>query len=122
MKVYICGPITGYAEGNRPAFDAAAHYLRSMTPWTVVSPPELDPAVTEGYDDQYWRILGEDLKHVLEADALVLLDGWELSKGAQIEIYVAIKAGKKLFFDFWQGELSTVSVSRIRSSLANRLL
>ena len=35
--------------------------------------------------DEYPKYMGEDIKKVLECDAILMCDGWEHSKGCQLE-------------------------------------
>jgi hypothetical protein len=84
--IYISGPMTGYAEFNFPAFSAAAENLRAAG-YTVTSPHEFgegDP--TMAWED-YLRV---DLIAMLQGcTAVATLDGWEASRGAQLEVHVA---------------------------------
>ena len=92
MKVYLAGPMRGYPEYNFPAFHAAAKELRERG-YKVWSPAERDEA--EGFNPKtdvahslkyYMRF---DLPAVLDADAVVVLPGWEKSVGANLEVHVA---------------------------------
>ena len=82
---YLAGPMTGYPEFNYPAFTAAAENLRAQG-MTVVSPHELH----DGDTTQHWtHYLRRDLHALLDCDALVLLPGWEKSRGATLEAAIA---------------------------------
>lgn len=93
MKTYIAGPMTGKDDWNFPAFHAAAKELRARGD-LVVNPAELDEAdeVLPGERPWDWY-LRRDLKEMLQCDAVYALEGWEESKGAQLEIYVANELG-----------------------------
>lgn len=85
--VYLSGPMTGLPEFNYPAFHAAAARLRAAG-LTVVNPAEAPPQPSW---EAYMRLAVAsiaDLAHVL-----VLLPGWEHSRGALGEIYVAALLG-----------------------------
>ncbi len=82
MKVYVSGPMTGYADFNFPAFDKAKADLLDQG-FEVVSPADFGP---EGTWEQCLR---RDLRCVLDCDAVVTLPGWTKSKGASLEVYVA---------------------------------
>jgi len=103
--VYIAGPMTGYDDFNREAFDEVATIFRAID-CKVISPVELDKA--EGFDhaadpevtpEQYREFLLRDLKAILEnrCDAVIVLDGWEDSKGAALEVHLAREVGLPLF-------------------------
>ena len=96
-KVYIAGPMTGIQDNNAPAFRAATGKLRDWG-FRVISPVELDEADGFGPDgmtgkgDSKWKeFLKCDLLRFLEqdVDAIVVLEGWERSKGATLEVAVA---------------------------------
>jgi hypothetical protein len=100
-RVYVAGPMSGYDEYNFPAFREACESLRSLG-LDVVSPHELDndepvPGVVPG-DDTYNSMLARDVQTVADEsiDAVVVLPGWELSRGALIETNVAHALGKPI--------------------------
>lgn len=102
MNVYLAGPMRGYAEFNFPAFHAAAEELRSFK-YNVFSPAERDNNI--GFDPSGMKgdhaelepagfdlrdALGADLSYICsDADAVVVLPGWEKSSGAQAEVATA---------------------------------
>jgi len=97
MSLYLAGPMTGITDKhgnsthNYPAFHAAAADLRARG-HTVVSPAELHPhAVT---NPQTWEdYMRADLRALLGTDAVVVLPGWEHSKGARLEVTIAKTLG-----------------------------
>lgn len=107
MKVYLAGPMTGRPQFNFPAFDAAAAELRERG-IEVVSPAEMDsPEVREaalaspdGAPDsapgEWADFLARDIQMVCDpsVEAVVVLPGWEASKGATFETDVARRLGK----------------------------
>lgn len=92
QTVYILGPMTGYAEENRPAFRKAAKYLRELG-YVVTSPDELDtyaPAASHTWAD----LLRRDIPWVIQADLGVALPGWRASRGASLESAVLASLGR----------------------------
>jgi Domain of unknown function (DUF4406) len=86
--IYVAGKMTGLPEFNFPAFNAAAKLLRDMG-FTVENPAEIAPI--EGHPwEAYMRIA---LVKMLTCEAIVLLPGWERSRGANIERHLAIDLG-----------------------------
>lgn len=93
----------GYDEFNFPAFDAGTEALRHLG-IEVFSPAErdrkeddFDPSAMKGTDDELVEVgfslrdaLGDDLEYICkEADAVVVLPGWEKSSGANAEVATA---------------------------------
>lgn len=98
-KIYLCGPMTGYPLNNFPAFDKAKADLEEFG-WEVVSPADLDREL--GYDPTKGDVIEEkdlpafikniivqDIKALVECDGVVMIKGWEQSKGANAELKVA---------------------------------
>lgn len=81
--IYLSGPMTGLPEGNRPAFMDAAQRLRSRG-FTVINPAEYGSA-----EDDWYAAMRRDIRMLMDADAVVTLPGWERSRGARLEVYVA---------------------------------
>lgn len=94
IKIYISGPIAHYELEERMAtFDHAARYL-SLKGFEPVNP--FDNGVSQ---DAHWREhMRADLRLLLECDAIYMLDGWELSKGAKLELDVASSCGITVLF------------------------
>jgi len=97
-RVYLGGPMSGIPDFNFPAFRRAASVLR-VGGFEVFDPSEQgegDGDVTTGTtSEQTWReFLADDLRWIMQnADALVMLEGWERSRGATLEVKVARHAG-----------------------------
>lgn len=99
-KVYLAGPMSGYPDWNFPAFDKAAAELREEG-YHVFSPAEVDEIFFENRDDidrqyaenfkeTYKKCLRVDFNYIMDhADAIVLLPGWEKSRGATAEKAIA---------------------------------
>jgi hypothetical protein len=89
-RIYLSGAMTGLPEFNFPAFHAEAAHLRSLG-YEVVNPAETNS------DHPSWEIcLRRDIAELMECDTLALLDGWEASKGASLEVFVAQQVGIRI--------------------------
>lgn len=120
MRLYIAGPMRGLPDFNFPAFDRARDAIAAMG-HEPVSPADHDrevlwerhrrrPEEMDGYATgdlarynadarvSFEELLGWDLKQIIDADGIALLDGWERSTGAGHEVYVARATGKRVFF------------------------
>lgn len=82
-KCYIAGPMTGYPELNYPAFHATAERLRKLG-FDVCSPAEINPIETS-----YLEAMRADIIALIDCHHILLLDGWEKSKGAALEHHIA---------------------------------
>ena len=86
MRIYLAGPMRGYADLNFPKFHAAAAMIRGAG-HTVFNPAE-HPA------ESLRANLAIDTSWIcLVAEAVVLLPGWEKSLGAQAENALAVCLG-----------------------------
>ncbi|MBU9468321.1 DUF4406 domain-containing protein [Burkholderia multivorans] len=92
MRIYVAGPMTGHPHLNFPAFHAEAARLRSLG-YDVVNPAELntDP------DADWLQCMRTDIKHLVDCDAIALLEGWHTSRGAQLEYTIATMLGHAVF-------------------------
>lgn len=90
QRVYLSGPMTGIPEYNYPLFESSAAWLRE-TGYEVVSPHEVNPldGVVRSWD-WYMR---RDIPGLVTCDAVVVLPGWEASKGAALEVHIARTLG-----------------------------
>jgi hypothetical protein len=104
MKIYIAGPMTGLPEYNFPAFDKAADIL-TESGHHVFNPAQNDrdhgfnATGLEGHEAEQLgfslrRALKQDLSWICDhAEALVLLEGWERSRGVRAEMALAEALG-----------------------------
>ena len=90
MIIYISGPMSGYVESNFPAFEVAAKRLRQQG-FTVISPHEIEPK-----ENTWAACMRSDIKQLMDAESVAVLQGWEKSKGAGIEVGLAIKLGMQI--------------------------
>lgn len=83
MRVYVAGPMTGIPNFNYDAFHEAAERLRAMG-HEVENPAE---NVNDSGEWVEWMKLA--LAQVIRCDGIALLDGWQNSRGAILEVHVA---------------------------------
>jgi hypothetical protein len=83
MKIYISGPVTGMPNDNELAFLEAERKLKELD-YIPVNPVRLckEAGITE------WHACMNEIciPALMECDAMILLDGWQKSKGANVEI------------------------------------
>lgn len=116
MRIYISGPMTGYPNSNRESFDKQAEYWRSLGHF-VINPHDITSvfgsvheiamafAYTYGmltsYNDDEKKAMTRLARSVMDADIaalrtcdrIVLLRGWQISRGAKAELAEAIRCG-----------------------------
>lgn len=87
-RIYLSGPMTGRPNLNFPAFHAAAGRLRTLG-YDVVSPAE----IAHGNEATWHAAMRADIKGLLDCDTLALLEGWQTSSGAHLEMHIAHRVG-----------------------------
>ncbi|MEQ8233276.1 MAG: DUF4406 domain-containing protein [Gammaproteobacteria bacterium] len=92
--VYVSGPMTGLPEFNYPAFNAAAAQLRAAG-YRVENPAENETPPC-GTWQGFMRL---SLAQIARCDALYVLDAWERSRGAWLEITIARELELLIDFD-----------------------
>lgn len=94
-KVYISGAIAHYdLDERRAAFDHAARYL-SIKGYEPINPFE-NGISQEAHWKEHMRV---DIGLLLTCDYIYMLRGWELSKGAKLELGVASSCGIQVLFE-----------------------
>lgn len=95
-KIYICGPITGYPDGNKAEFNSAAERINAAVGYMAVNPHTICADIVIGKSEeqlkskQLWKkCMVADIKVLVDCDLLVTLPGCKTSKGAQVEIELA---------------------------------
>lgn len=106
-SIYIAGPMSGYPEFNFPAFYRAEERLKEQG-WVVFNPANKEDeahldkdaktagdaaaAIAAGFD--FRKVFLWDVEHVIAADAVYMLSGWQFSPGATAEHAVAVAMKK----------------------------
>lgn len=90
--IYLSGPMTGYPESNYPAFNAAARRMREDGN-RVYNPAEFPHDGDEASFPLRRAFAAYSAFICLEADTIVVLPGWEKSRGASAEVALAKVCG-----------------------------
>lgn len=107
MRLYLAGPMTGKTAYGHAEFTAAADAWRALghdveTPfdanrrvWRRVYGRDFDPFndTCEWGDPLLRTMFMEDIDTLMRADAIVMLEGWENSRGATLEQHLAERFG-----------------------------
>ena len=92
MKIYISGAITG-VKNYRHNFKVAEIAMQ-YAGHEVINPCDLPHEHNQSYEE----FMTEDLKALLECDTILMLKGWEESRGATLEYNVAGMCGLEVLF------------------------
>lgn len=106
--LYISGPMSGLPDLNFPAFARAATALRQQG-LEVLSAHEIPHDEPAPGALPWTTYLREDVRHLLTCDAIVMLPGWPLSRGARLELDVAVSLELPVFF--WDERLGLVDMN-----------
>lgn len=93
QRVYVAGPMTGIADLNFPAFNAATAALRDRGAH-VENPAEINPDP----DADWYDAMRRDIPRLLTCDTIMLLPGWEKSRGATLEYTIATAMGMTVVY------------------------
>lgn len=100
MKIYISLPMTGYTKTvNKRYYNAYEELIKKYgKDITIVGPTNVDEFDENGLNPEApihswsWH-MGEDVKVLLECDAIYMCRGWFASEGCRIELAVARMKG-----------------------------
>lgn len=109
---YIAGPMTGFPLYNAAAFeyakakavdagyDAVTPFECNSVVWRRHHGRDFDPTKdTCDYGDPILaEMLVEDMAALSRSDVVIVLDGWEKSKGARLEVLLAQNLGKRVLW------------------------
>jgi hypothetical protein len=87
IKIYIAGAITGHdLQERRETFMKWQKYFEDRG-YAVVNPMELP----HNHDKTWESYMKECIVALVDCTTIFLIDGWEESKGAQLELHIAKK-------------------------------
>lgn len=89
MKIYISGQIS-----NLPFEDAKIQFELVEKTLFELGHEVVNPMTVHHDHDKTWQsYMKVDIKHLVDCDAIFLLDNWKHSRGAKIELNLAIDLG-----------------------------
>lgn len=98
MKIYISGKISGTdLTETRKCFAAAAKVMKRIG---VEPINPLENGLSE--HDSWEAHMLKDIADLLQCKAIYMLQGWQDSKGACIEHYIATKIGMHIMYEIEQ--------------------
>jgi len=122
---YLAGPMSGIPQFNYPKFARIAGELRDAG-FVIHSPPEHDsPAMQEAAlanetgdlsklqkdtDETWGDVLAFDVKFIADkAVGVIVMDGWEKSRGAKLEAFTCNLVKKPLYVYAGSGSIRPMS-------------
>lgn len=84
---YLSGKMSGLADFNRPKFEAAETLLYSVYGRGVMV---INPHTLPMHDPKTWEnFMKNDIRAMVRCSNVVVLDDWQRSRGAVIEVLLA---------------------------------
>lgn len=102
--IYVSGPMSGLLNLNMEAFNDAEDRLRKAGWADIRNPARL--AVNEYENLPRSLYLRSDLRQLLDCQAILLLRGWEKSKGARLEALIADEVGIRRIYEIKKDKTS----------------
>lgn len=101
---FISGPMSGHEDFNYPAFHEVGEYLnglgvRFLSPAKGWTGAEIPPPVPE-FAKPWEFYMRESIKKLMDCDRILMLPGWENSRGACIEKELAETLGMPI--EYWK--------------------
>lgn len=109
IRTYVSGPMRGYEGFNYPAFHQAAAHLEKAG-HEVLNPAENFDGATDLDFETYMRA---DLSMLLDATHIFMLNGWQNSEGARLELAVAKALGLYVWYEGDYSEPVELEAARI---------
>lgn len=92
---YLCGPMAGLPDYNYPEFFRTAHAYRTRG-YMVVNPAE---SFGGNVDLPHADYIKRALTDIQRCSGIILMPGWEKSRGAKLEAHIAFVLGFNVIVD-----------------------
>ena len=101
-KVFLSGPMTGYPGYNFQRFNLAEKQLADAG-IECVNPVNICKKYKEEHvladKAVFDKMIAEQQEAERECDAILLLDGWQMSKGVRLELKTALEMDMQIFLE-----------------------
>jgi nucleoside 2-deoxyribosyltransferase len=98
MKLYLSGKVSGLADLNKPKF-AKYEEILLLHGWEVFNPHSIappTPPLKKGGSDEWAYYMRHCIKALMDCDIVAVLDDWQQSRGAMIEVQTALDLGMQV--------------------------
>lgn len=92
-RLYLAGPMSGFPQHNFPLFHRVAAHLRAHG-HDVFNPAENKDGGSPQSRAFYMRL---DIPALIASEAVVTLPGWQRSRGASLEVWLALDLGMPIY-------------------------
>lgn len=92
-RIYISGPISGHEQAERQKYFNDVRAGLAQAGYEGVNPFDLHPL-----DASWENAMKADLQELCRCDSILMLPGWEESRGAKLEMRVALELGLRIYF------------------------
>lgn len=122
MRLYLAGPMTGYPEHNIPAFLVMGAALRSRGLQVVI------PCEGVEQEERTWEEwMARDIAMMMQCDGVAVLEGWEASRGASLEVFINDQLARptfdaKLLAEGWSSDSARIMPTPEPAGLGRRSL
>ena len=108
LNIFISLPFSGREDTIGSRYDKAFEWIDSFKKRNkigevnVVSQENIQEIIDKkkSVDDcDYPKFMGDDIRRVLECDVILMCEGWENSKGCNLEFQAAKIFGKHIFYE-----------------------
>jgi len=104
-SIYIAGPMSNLPEFNYPAFFRAEERLSQK--WHVFNPARMDGMDTTGLRGHLSEVpefslrlaMQRNCAAICQCDAIYMLQGWQHSRGAKVELALAEYLGLEVSYE-----------------------
>lgn len=94
-RIYLSGSITNNPK-YKVQFWLAEHFAKKHFNKIPINPSKIEDIIVEGTWEEYMKIC---ISLMDLCDSILLLKGWEKSRGAEIELNYAISKGLNIYYE-----------------------
>lgn len=114
MIIYLSGPMSGLPDLNYPEFHRVAKELNErgfevLSPADIVLPKELLDLIGDDKEELWNEYMKRAIPMLMQCNTIAMLKGWQKSRGARIELFLAKELDYVVIDAYTLDELRIVS-------------